>query len=76
MDWVREGKINVLIEIGLRRHPDLQAMGVPWLMDMAETEEDRQILRLILSRGSVVRPFIAPAGYSARARGCVAKCLH
>ena len=29
-------------------------------MDMAETEEDRQILRLILSRGSVGRPFIAP----------------
>ncbi len=60
MDWVREGKINILIEIGLRRHPDLQAMGVPWLMDMAETEEDRQILRLVLSRGSVGRPFIAP----------------
>ena len=60
MDWVREGKINPLVEVSLRRHPDLQAMGVPWLMDMAETEEDRQILRLFLSRGSIGRPFIAP----------------
>ena len=60
MDWVHEGKINLLVEISLRRHPDLQALGVPWLMDMAETEEDRQILRLILSRGLIGRPFIAP----------------
>ena len=59
-DWLDEGKIKVLVQLSLRKHPDLTARGVPWLMDLAKTEEQKQILRLIVARGTVGRPFVAP----------------
>jgi hypothetical protein len=50
------------MQLSLKKHPELTAMGVPWVMDLAKTEEDRQLLRLIFARGAVGRPFLAPPG--------------
>jgi tripartite-type tricarboxylate transporter receptor subunit TctC len=58
--WLDENKIKPLLQLSLKKHPELTAMGVPWVMDLAKTEEDRQLLRLIFARGAVGRPFIAP----------------
>ena len=58
--WLDEGKIKILLQLSLAPHPDLTAMGVPWVMDLAQTDEDRQILRLMFARLAVGRPFIAP----------------
>jgi tripartite-type tricarboxylate transporter receptor subunit TctC len=58
--WLDEKKIKPLMQLSLKRHPELTAMGVPWVMDLAKTEEDRQLLRLIFARGAVGRPFLAP----------------
>jgi tripartite-type tricarboxylate transporter receptor subunit TctC len=58
--WLDEKKITPLLQLSLKKHPELTAMGVPWVMDLAKTEEDRQLLRLIFARGAVGRPFIAP----------------
>jgi tripartite-type tricarboxylate transporter receptor subunit TctC len=33
---------------------------VPLILDLAKTEEDRQIMRLVLVRGVLGRPFMAP----------------
>jgi tripartite-type tricarboxylate transporter receptor subunit TctC len=58
-DWVRDHKINILVQIGLSKAPDLP--DVPLLMDLATNDEDRAVLKLLSSSGSIGRPlFVAP----------------
>ena len=42
-DWIAEKKINILVQIGLAKAPDLP--DVPLLMDLGTNDEDRQLLR-------------------------------
>jgi tripartite-type tricarboxylate transporter receptor subunit TctC len=56
--WVAEKKIVVLVQMSLAKHPDLQ--DVPTIMDLAKTDEERQIFKLIFSRQIMGRPFLAP----------------
>src|SRR5262249_47002768 len=42
------------------KHPDLP--DVPLIVDLAKTEEQRQILKLIFARQVMGRPFLAPPG--------------
>jgi tripartite-type tricarboxylate transporter receptor subunit TctC len=55
--------INVLLQMALRKHPDLP--DVPLIMDFAKDEEEYQILRLIMIRGAFGRPFLTPPGVPA-----------
>lgn len=59
-DWVKEKKINLLVQLALEKHPDLP--NVPLIADMAKTTEQKQIIKLIFARQVVGRPFIAPPG--------------
>ena len=54
-DWVREKKISVLVQIGLRREPLLP--DAPLLTELARTEEEREILGFITKAISIGRPF-------------------
>lgn len=56
--WLKEGKIKVIGQYGLERHPELK--DVPTFMEMAQTDEDRQALRLVFARQEYGRPFFAP----------------
>ncbi|MBO0757087.1 MAG: hypothetical protein J2P54_14595 [Bradyrhizobiaceae bacterium] len=56
--WVTDRKIAVLVQLSLARHPDLA--NVPVVMDLAKTEEQRQILKLIFARQTMGRPYVAP----------------
>jgi len=56
--WIDEKKINVLVQLSLAKHPDLP--NVPGVADLAKTDEQRQILRLIFARQTMGRPFLAP----------------
>lgn len=58
--WLENGTIRVLLQLALRKHPDLP--DVPLIMDLARTEEERQIFRLIFVRCVLGRPFLAPPG--------------
>ena len=58
--WLQQGWINVLIQLGLKKHPDLP--NVPFVMDLARDPEERALLRLILLRDAFGRPFVAPPG--------------
>jgi len=62
-DWVREKKINVLVQVGLTKSPDLP--DVPLLMDLASNPEDREALKLLSTPGSIGHPFVAPPGVAA-----------
>jgi len=61
--WIDEHKINVLVQFGLDKHPDLP--NVPSVLDYAKTDEQKQILRLVLVRQPLGRPFFAPPGIPA-----------
>ena len=59
-DWLKEKKINILVQIGLHKAPDLP--DVPLLIDLAKNEEDRQVLRLLSAPTEIGRPlFVGPA---------------
>jgi tripartite-type tricarboxylate transporter receptor subunit TctC len=58
--WVAEKKLNVLIQLALEKHPEMP--DVPLVTDLAQTEEQKQILRLIFARQVMGRPFLAPPG--------------
>ena len=57
-DWLRDRKINVLMQLGLRKHP--AHPEVPLVLDLAKTKADRQALELMMSPVLFARPFAAP----------------
>jgi tripartite-type tricarboxylate transporter receptor subunit TctC len=61
--WVKDKKINILVQLALQKHPDLP--DVPLITDQAKTEEQRQILKLIFARQALGRPYLAPPGVPA-----------
>ena len=63
MSWWKEKKINILVQLALAKHPDLP--DVPLVTDLAKTDEQRQILRLIFARQVMGRPYLAPPGIPA-----------
>jgi len=54
-DWVRDKKIVLLVQMSLSKHPDLP--NVPFILDLAQTPEQRQILTLVFARNVMGRPF-------------------
>jgi len=57
--WYDDGKLNIIVSMGLTRNPLFP--DVPLAIDMATTDEQRQVLAFILARQAMGRPFVAPA---------------
>jgi tripartite-type tricarboxylate transporter receptor subunit TctC len=57
-EWLREGKINLLVQYALGRHPDIS--NVPAVVDLAQTAEQRQVLGLYASGSDIGRSIVAP----------------
>lgn len=67
--WLKDKKINLLVQMSTEPHPELTEMGVPFIMDYAKTDDQKAILAFIFSRQAWGRPYIAPPGVPAdRAR--------
>ena len=62
-DWLRDKKVNVLLQTGLDKAPDLP--GVPRLLDLARNNDERQILELFSQPEKVGRSLAAPPGVPA-----------
>lgn len=58
--WLDSGKIRILAQVGLKRHPDFA--NVPLLSEFAKNDDDRTMIELISSRASIGRPFVVPPG--------------
>ena len=56
--WLTEKKIVLLVQLALDKHPDLP--DVPFIIDLARSERDRQIATLVLGPNKMGRPFFAP----------------
>lgn len=58
--WYDQKKFIVLMQLALEKHPDLP--NVPLIVDLAKTDEQRQLLKLIFARQVMGRPYLAPPG--------------
>jgi tripartite-type tricarboxylate transporter receptor subunit TctC len=63
MAWWKEHKIVILVQLALNKHPDLP--DVPLVTDLAKSDAERQMLRMIFARQVMGRPFLAPPGVPA-----------
>jgi tripartite-type tricarboxylate transporter receptor subunit TctC len=63
MQLYQDKKINLLVQASLKKDPDLPE--VPLVMDLAKSQEQLQILKLILASQEMARPFAAPPGLPA-----------
>ena len=61
--WLAEKKINILVQIGLAKDPDLP--DVPLLMDLPSAPEDKAALKLLSAPTTVGRPLFGPPGMPA-----------
>ena len=55
-DWLKDKKINILVQVALTRHPDLP--DVPLLMDLATNESDRKLLEFFSSDTDLSRSLV------------------
>jgi tripartite-type tricarboxylate transporter receptor subunit TctC len=61
--WMDEKKINILMQLALEKHAELP--DIPLVTELAKTDEQRQILKVIFARQVMGRPFLAPPGVPA-----------
>src|SRR3546814_1943929 len=57
-DWLRDKKLNILVQLSAEPHEELK--GVPFIMDLAKSERDKQTLNLIFASLALGRPFVMP----------------
>jgi tripartite-type tricarboxylate transporter receptor subunit TctC len=62
-DWIKQQKIRILLQIGLKRDKNLP--NVPLATDLAKTDEQRQILKLFSTAAALGRPLIVGPGVPA-----------
>ncbi len=58
-DWLRDDKINIMLQMGLEKSPELP--NVPLASELL-SPEDKQVLELVTMGTAVGRPFAAPPG--------------
>lgn len=63
-EWLRDKKINLLVVFAHEKAADVPP-DVPLVLDVAKTEEQKQILRVHLAGQALGRPFAAPPGIPA-----------
>jgi tripartite-type tricarboxylate transporter receptor subunit TctC len=59
-DWLPDGKIRVVLQIGLERLPDIA--NVPLMLDLAENQADRDLVAFASSDPQMGQSFAAPPG--------------
>jgi tripartite-type tricarboxylate transporter receptor subunit TctC len=64
-DQFARDSARVVIDIAIQPQPELQKMGVPFLMDMLPEGDNKEALKVILSTQVYNRPFAGPPGVPA-----------
>ena len=61
-EWLRDHKLNILVQVGLEPNAELTAMGVPELWKFIGNDEDRKVTEMVVSQQIFQRSYIAPPG--------------
>jgi tripartite-type tricarboxylate transporter receptor subunit TctC len=64
-DWFAKDTIRVLVQLSTKGHDDLNKRGVPRAEELAQSEDDKKVIRLVFSQGIFGRPFVLPPGVPA-----------
>jgi tripartite-type tricarboxylate transporter receptor subunit TctC len=59
-DWLKEKKINMFVQWGLTKHPELP--DVPLFLDLGRDEKEKQMLYLLSAPNEMGRPFFGTPG--------------
>jgi tripartite-type tricarboxylate transporter receptor subunit TctC len=59
-DWVRDNSIRVIMQMGLKKAPDLP--DIPLIVDVVKDPANKQALDFLLGSSVMSRPFVAPPG--------------
>ncbi len=62
-EWIKDGTMRILVQYGLERHPLLP--DVPTCIELAKTEEQKQILRIVMSSVEVGKMLFSAPGVPA-----------
>jgi tripartite-type tricarboxylate transporter receptor subunit TctC len=73
-DWLRDHKLNFLLQYGRERSPELP--DVPTLSELAKTDLDREAFRLQASVPTIGRGFAAPPGVPAERIAALRAAFH
>ncbi|HZS64509.1 MAG TPA: tripartite tricarboxylate transporter substrate-binding protein [Xanthobacteraceae bacterium] len=61
--WIQEKKVNILVQIALKKEPDLP--DVPLLTDLARTPDELKVMRFLSADSAMGFPVTAPPGIPA-----------
>jgi hypothetical protein len=61
-DWVRDRKVNILVQVALDENAELTKMGVPPIWNYVKNDVDRKVAELVVSQQVFERSYIAPPG--------------
>jgi tripartite-type tricarboxylate transporter receptor subunit TctC len=61
-DWLRDGKLNLLLQVSLEPDAELTKRGVPEMWKYVKNDDDRKALELVVSQQVFGRPYLAPPG--------------
>jgi tripartite-type tricarboxylate transporter receptor subunit TctC len=58
--WLPEKKAHLIVQTGLERDDDPLAAKVPFLLELAKSDEHRRIMELVFANGQINVPIITP----------------
>jgi len=61
-DWVRDKKINILVQMALDESEELSRLRVPTIWKYLKGENDRRLFEFLVSEQQFQRPFVLPPG--------------
>jgi hypothetical protein len=59
-DWLKDNKVNVLLQVSIEPHPELTKMGVPTVFEFVKDAAARKVVELVISQTVFHRSHIAP----------------
>lgn len=59
-DWIKDGKVDVLMQVSIEPHPELTKMGVPSVFQFVKDNEAKKVVELVISQTVFHRSYIAP----------------
>lgn len=61
-DWIRDNKMNILVQVGPRAEPELTKRGVPEVWKFVSSPDLRKAVEVVVAQQVFGRPYIAPPG--------------
>ncbi|MFZ9501952.1 MAG: Bug family tripartite tricarboxylate transporter substrate binding protein [Beijerinckiaceae bacterium] len=63
-EWIRDKKVHTFVSFSPFKTPDMPD-GVPFIKDLAKTQEQKDVLEILIASGELGRPFIVSQGVPA-----------